>query len=130
MLTGTYEVRLDRGRLTLPSRLRDQMDGRQWDRMGILPWRDLVLLVAGGSDVLSAAICAVTDDTPHADRELMRAVASGLVIEVMDHRGRLTLPRVARSVLGGPQARAVGVGKHVELGPLPVREGAAETAPS
>ena len=121
MFTGEYRVHLDDCRLIIPSRLRDQMVGVWPLDIAILPWMECVLMVAGTPDPLSAALAVIAPDPPTTSwtqhqRQLVRVVASKLIVDVMDKRGRIRLPQDALTAASiDREGILVGAVNHLEL---------------
>ena len=125
LLTGEYRVRIDHGRFAVPSRLQGQMADDWPFEVGLLPWSDCLFLVRGSPNPLQSAVIAVDPDFPaNIDpllvpeaRQLVRAVASKLEVDVMDKRGRVRASQSALLSVGidGPDAMLIGAARHLEL---------------
>ncbi len=108
--------------------------GSKWRRgsgrseLGILAWPEsgCVFVVRGIPDPIGAALAAVTGGVAAtaraamaggAPRSLVRAIASRLIIEVLDRKGRLTLPPEGISAAALSNGRVVlrGARDHVEI---------------
>ena len=118
MLTGQYDVGLDEGRFIIPSRLREQVSAVWPLEVAMFRWSECMFFVSGAPDPLENAIdCLGPTETGRLEsREIQRAVASRLVVDVIDKRGRLRVPREDLAALGiGSSAVLVGAADHLEL---------------
>ena len=138
LLTGEYRVRIDRGRFVVPSRVQGQMAGDWPFELGLLPWSECLFIVRGSPNALQSAVIAVDPDFPTdidpmlvpQARQLVRAVASKLEVDVMDKRGRVRASQRALASVGidGPDAILIGATRHLELW-APARWAAATAVP-
>jgi MraZ protein len=93
--TGTYRHTIDtKGRLIVPSRLRDQLDR---DQVVLTVWPDGCISMWSGQgwDTLQSKLLAQRQSSPEA-RKTVRLIASMAHTDEVDRQGRITVPQNLR----------------------------------
>lgn len=113
--TGRYRHTIDaKGRLILPSRLRDEMDG---ERVLLMPSPDPCIAVWSGEarDVYENQLQSQSKASPE-KRAVIRELYTFAHSDDVDKQGRVSIPEDLRNEMGiGREVVIVGAGDHVEI---------------
>lgn len=114
MFLGTYEPKLDdKGRIILPAKFRDQLQG------GLIMTRGqehcIYVFTQRDFEEMQATLAQAPLTSKEA-RSYMRVLLSGAVDEVPDKQGRISIPPMLRGYAGLEKDLAViGTGNRVEI---------------
>ena len=125
MFLGEYSHSMDpKGRLTIPARFREGLDGGMVITRGYDPC--LVVYPLGQWSVLAARV-AELPFTSRAGRAYSRLIFGGAAEVSPDKMGRIVVPTFLREYAGiGEQAVLVGVNTYIEIWEPERRQGALE----
>lgn len=114
MLLGTHTPKLDeKGRLILPAKFRDELDGG----VVITRGQEKCLVIFSTAEFQSVLDSAANAPLTNRDsRDYARVLMSGATAETPDKQGRVTLPQTLRNYASLEKDLVViGVGKRAEI---------------
>ena len=126
-LTGEYPVKFDGARFLVPATPRRVVIDRWQGEVIAFPWESYIVLFSGlASHPVKTAMAAVyPSDLPDnfdplkatgSERLMVRSIASKLISDTLDRKGRLVVPRSMLAAVGiSDEAILVGVIDHLEL---------------
>ena len=117
LFTGRFEYSVDdKGRLSIPSRLRDQIEKEGQEAAFIVTSIDPEYLSAFATNEFQELIASVRESTDPNTRVLMRRLASEAQTCSVDKQGRVMLPPELRALAGiARDVTILGVAKRIEI---------------
>lgn len=117
LYTGRFEYSVDdKGRLSIPARLREQAEKEGQDTVFIVTCMHADYLSVYAPNEFQSLVDAVSQATDGQSREVLRAITSGAETCPLDKQGRVMLPEGLRRKAGIVRDVAVlGVGRRIEI---------------
>jgi MraZ protein len=117
LFTGRFEYTVDdKGRLSIPARMREQLEREGQEPAFIITSIQPDYLSAYATNEFQELIASVRESTDPNSRELMRRLTSEAETCPLDKQGRVMLPASLRSLAGLTRDVVVlGVAKRIEI---------------
>jgi MraZ protein len=117
LFTGRFEYSVDdKGRLSIPARLREQVEQEGQDTNFIITCLDSSYLSIYAPPEFQNLIDAISQSTDSHAREALRLTTSGAETCPLDKQGRVMLPPALRRSAGiGRDVVILGVAKRIEV---------------
>jgi len=117
LYTGRFEYSVDdKGRLSIPSRLREQVEHESQPGAFIITCLNSDYLSAYAPNEFQQLVDAISQSTDPNSRELLRQVTSGAETCPLDKQGRVMLPAFLRQRAGiARDVVILGVAKRIEI---------------
>jgi MraZ protein len=117
LFTGRFEYSVDdKGRLSIPARMREQVEKEGQDLSFIITSISADYLSAYAPNEFQELINSVRESTDPNSRELMRRLTSEAETCPLDKQGRVTLTNVLRQLAGLQRdVVVIGVAKRIEI---------------
>ena len=117
LYTGRFEYSVDdKGRLSIPARMREQLEREGQEQAFIITCIQPDYLSAYGSNEFQELINSIRESTDTASRDLFRRLTSEAETCPLDKQGRVMLPPQLRSLGSiGRDVVILGVAKRIEI---------------